>query len=784
MTKRIASLLLVLILIAMSIPFSASAATNYTKTISGFNCTRYENYLVIYNQGTTTRTNSYGYEVTVTNGIVTSIGGNNSTIPQGDNSYVVSGHGTMRDWLADNIIVGMSVSYSTSTNKITFVLDEATRMRAINISRDAAFAARQKAIDACVIYDANADATFEEIEATYATILANHNNGTAPTLTQMNTMIDKYNSVTALFNERAVSEYRGVWIRPTQTSATAVDSYVKKCYDAGINMISVETMYHGSMIYPTPNGSLIKHNPKFYGFDVLGAYVESCHKYGMELHVWMPVFYSCNTVETNWNISPAKRKPEWCLVTQKGSKFYTGESEGMVFLNPALPEVQDFLVETYAYILSNYDIDGFQLDYIRYRDRTQTDDYGYDEYTISEFKKEYPQYSKYNITYDTSAIYWDNWVAFRANYVTQFVQRMRTLIDTIAPDVMLTADVGPQSRTAYNDLYQNYTMWLNEEWLDMIHPMAYGEGYELVMKDFFKMAGENCLVVPGLGIFMEEYGAQDMLRQTRAMLEVGCDGVVYFEASAFFSKGCGTVLTQNIFTEKALAPALDTEETFKANLERMKERVAKAKASGTISNTIAAKLTTLIDEALGYDKISDAKNTLTELSEALENISSELLYNRLYEDIVRSRQVVMLDLRDASTVFETLGDKIYCDGLTNYIILGRNELPLGVDDLKAALPDGEVKKGSKVLGSDDLVSTGSVLTNDSAKFTIVVIGDVSGDGKVSAQDYIKIKRQVLKTTTLNGAESLAADIHENGTVNARDYLQIKRHVLGTTDIYA
>ena len=497
----------------------------------------------------------------------------------------------------------------------------------------------------------------------------------------------------------------------------------------------------------------------------------------------MPVFYSCNTLESNWNISPAKKKSEWRLLSQKGSSLSTGETDGMVFLNPALPEVQDFLIDTYTYILNNYDIDGFQLDYIRYRDRTGTDDFGYDEYTISEFKKEYPQYKNFNITYDTNAIYWSNWVAFRANYVTQFVQRMRNLIDTIAPDVLLTADVGPQPNPAYNDLYQNYSVWLNEGWLDMIHPMAYGEGYELVMEKFFKMADENCLVVPGLGIFMEEYGAQDMLRQTNAMLEVGCDGVVYFESTAFISKGCGSVLTGNAFTERALAPALDTDATFKANLERMSTRLSMAKEAGYITNTLATKLDGMIDDAQGADEAYDSLDILYELQDELEGVTSEALRERLYEDTVRAIQALLFELHDASSVFDKLGDKIYSDGFTNYIILGRNELPLTVDDLKASLAGGEVVKDGKVLGSNDDVPTGALLTNGSANFTVVVIGDVNGDGEASARDYARIKRYVLKTTSLDDAQKLAADIQENGTINARDYSYIKRHVLGTMNIY-
>ncbi len=58
-------------------------------------------------------------------------------------------------------------------------------------------------------------------------------------------------------------------------------------------------------------------------------------------------------------------------------------------------------------------------------------------------------------------------------------------------------------------------------------------------------------------------------------------------------------------------------------------------------------------------------------------------------------------------------------------------------------------------------------------------GDVNGDGKVDARDYMMTKRAVLGTYTLSAVQNLAADVDGNGTVNARDYMMLKRAVLGT-----
>lgn len=61
------------------------------------------------------------------------------------------------------------------------------------------------------------------------------------------------------------------------------------------------------------------------------------------------------------------------------------------------------------------------------------------------------------------------------------------------------------------------------------------------------------------------------------------------------------------------------------------------------------------------------------------------------------------------------------------------------------------------------------------------LGDVSGDGKADARDYMMVKRYVLGMYAL-GTREQYADLDRDGRVNARDYLMLKRHVLGSYTI--
>lgn len=662
MLKRIAALIILTAILIVSVPFSASAESIST-TFTDVNVTRRTDYLVIYtpSYGYYTNTNEYGYEVVVDGGVVTAVGGNNNYIPE--NGYVVSGHGTNSEWLRANVTLGMKVSYSNSyySKTITFTSDIDTVKYVVNEARKKAVAAKAYAENSALIYDEDADKRFVFAEEDYNKLTS------SSTEEEMKALAEEYNTLATLFREREVSEYRGVWLRPKQTSLAEVEQYVRSCYDSGINLISIETMYDAMMICPMPGSSDYEQNPYFNGFDVLGAFVSAAHRYGIEVHCWMPVFFTGFNYGTYYYKNPAYKHPEWQAKTNNGSSLYSGESSGMLFLNPASSEVQDFLIETYTYILETYDIDGFELDYIRYRDRTSTDDYGYDAETIAAFKAAYPQYQYYNITYNTYAAYWNDWVKFRTSKVTEFVQKMRNLIDEIAPDVILSADVGPSLDSAYSTLYQDSRTWMQNGWLDMIHPMAYGENYSPYIKPFFDYVDQGCQVVPGLGIFMDEFGPSEMVIQAMDMIDIGCNGVIYFESESFNYKKTGQTLVSTLYTEHSVAPSLNNANTIKAILERMRLRLDTAVANGLITWQQGNDVEWTVKNAIAALDIN-AKEAADEVSYIATTVKTYIpegdLYNRLLLDVAKAQAATLRD-QGIDTVSEgsVMTDEIPSDAL-------------------------------------------------------------------------------------------------------------------------
>ncbi len=86
------------------------------------------------------------------------------------------------------------------------------------------------------------------------------------------------------------------------------------------------------------------------------------------------------------------------------------------------------------------------------------------------------------------------------------------------------------------------------------------------------------------------------------------------------------------------------------------------------------------------------------------------------------------------------------------------------------------------------VGTGAVVslvdgdgkTRDS--LTVILRGDVSGNGQIDTGDYSLIK-SAFRGTTLPGARAVAVDVNLNGFVDTSDYLLVKKHYTGDIDIF-
>lgn len=94
-----------------------------------------------------------------------------------------------------------------------------------------------------------------------------------------------------------------------------------------------------------------------------------------------------------------------------------------------------------------------------------------------------------------------------------------------------------------------------------------------------------------------------------------------------------------------------------------------------------------------------------------------------------------------------------------------------------------VKNSNNTTVSSGNIGTGYKLVKEvngsTSTYTIVVLGDVNGDGIINSADLLKIRQHLLKSLNLSGPNFTSADINQDTIINSADLLRERQHLLGT-----
>ena len=106
-----------------------------------------------------------------------------------------------------------------------------------------------------------------------------------------------------------------------------------------------------------------------------------------------------------------------------------------------------------------------------------------------------------------------------------------------------------------------------------------------------------------------------------------------------------------------------------------------------------------------------------------------------------------------------------------------------IDKVKSLNPEAIVKitDSNENIKTDNSLATGDKVSITSAgeekTYTIVIIGDTSGNGKIDPLDLLKVQKHILDVNSLSLAYYKAADVNNDGKVNPLDLLIIQKHIL-------
>lgn len=331
--------------------------------------------------------------------------------------------------------------------------------------------------------------------------------------------------------------FKGIWIRPVndETSVTIQLDNIKK---AGFNAVYVETFYHGHTLFES---DYVKQRPEMKGTDFLKLYLDGCHKRGLQFHAWIEVYY--------WGVDIEKypqypktdlfvKHPDWEIKLIDGRN--TGYAENAhFFADPANPEVRKFLADFIKEIITKYDVDGVNLDYIRYS--SGNPDSGFSDYAIKEFAKETGLEAKKTAA-DPKGKDYIKWLEFKEEQILKTVRMIKDVRDKTKKEVVLSAAVFPlypQDRMISHTA-QNWMKMIDEGLLDVIAPMAYEftlDGIEKEIKSisfYTDKAKKKIQIYPALAVQTKNIDAYSgtshpkMTEQMKRAKKLGLNGFSVF----------------------------------------------------------------------------------------------------------------------------------------------------------------------------------------------------------------------------------------------------------------
>ena len=92
-------------------------------------------------------------------------------------------------------------------------------------------------------------------------------------------------------------------------------------------------------------------------------------------------------------------------------------------------------------------------------------------------------------------------------------------------------------------------------------------------------------------------------------------------------------------------------------------------------------------------------------------------------------------------------------------------------------------KSGKDIAETNLICTGYKLVTSTGKtYTLIVIGDINGDGKITVSDLSLLQKQYLQLIKLNGEYEKGADINNDKKVNLSDLSLLTKVMLGIQNV--
>ncbi|MEL6136040.1 MAG: family 10 glycosylhydrolase [Cyanobacteria bacterium J06628_6] len=296
----------------------------------------------------------------------------------------------------------------------------------------------------------------------------------------------------------ATQQIRGVWMTNLGAAlmyyTTRMDEVAANLAQHGFNTLYPCVWNRGYTLHPSQvmqaaegaRQEPITNLPLYPFDDPLQGLVWQAHRQHLRILPW---FEYGLMIPTSSPIAQAH--PDWLTTTQSGATVahpmtalplpqalqnlqleLTGGN--LAWLNPAHPDVQQFLTNLIVEVITRYPVDGIQLD-----DHFGLPvAFGYDAYTAERYQAEHggaaPPTDPHN----------PEWVAWRAGHVTALMQKISTAVKQANPEAVVSISPNPPA-FAYNKYLQDWRTWVEQGLVDEVVVQVYRSDLAVLKNDLY-----------------------------------------------------------------------------------------------------------------------------------------------------------------------------------------------------------------------------------------------------------------------------------------------------------
>ncbi|MEL6815683.1 MAG: family 10 glycosylhydrolase [Cyanobacteria bacterium J06598_3] len=357
---------------------------------------------------------------------------------------------------------------------------------------------------------------------------------------------------------RITDEIRGVWITNVASgvlfSPWGVPRAMHQLADMHFNTVYPvvwnrgKTFYHSDALKKITGQTIdpllaIAHPLK----DPLAEMVELGHQRNIRVLPWFEYGFM-----VPMNSALAQQHPDWLTTRHNGSRQLaeetfeviadknaannSGATSGLFsnllnsgaptqlgWLNPLHPNVQGLLIGLIEEVVTDYNVDGIQLD----DHFSWPVEFGYDAYTVSLYKAEHQGQGPPANPADA------DWIRWRANKLSKFVNVLHARIREKCPSCTLSLSPNP-AKFAYRFHLQDWRTWVDKGWIDELVVQVYRDQQDQfdseLGKDPLQVARDRIPVT--IGILTGTWRRPIPFEQIKAQVESSRDR--HFSGVSFF----------------------------------------------------------------------------------------------------------------------------------------------------------------------------------------------------------------------------------------------------------